>query len=76
MSIFRILSISVQHFWGERVRALKLLSSVTAGMLLMWDRGKHSYAMVEGTVSQGCEYRVSASQRLLTSGLRGIIMGK
>ena len=41
---------------GERVRALKLLRSVTPGMLLMWDRGKHSYAMVETTVSKGCEY--------------------
>ena len=41
---------------GERVRALKLLRSVTVGMLLMWDRGKHSYAMVEATVSKGCEY--------------------
>lgn len=27
---------------GERVRALKLLRSVTGGMLLMWDRGVHS----------------------------------
>src|SRR4028118_1699885 len=25
-------------------------------MLLMRDRGKHSYAMVEATVSKGCEY--------------------
>jgi hypothetical protein len=41
---------------GERVRALKLWSSVTPGMLLMWDRGLHSYAMVEATVSKGCEY--------------------
>ena len=41
---------------GERVRGLKLLRSVTAGMLLMWDRGKHSYAMVEATVSKGCDY--------------------
>jgi hypothetical protein len=41
---------------GERVRALKLLRSVTPRMLLMWDRGKHSYAMVEATVSKGCEY--------------------
>ena len=30
---------------SERVRALRLLRSVTAGMLLMWDRGLHSYAM-------------------------------
>jgi hypothetical protein len=41
---------------GERVRALKLLRSVTVGMLLMWDRGKHSYGMVEATASKGCEY--------------------
>ena len=27
---------------GERVRAKKLLRSVRAGMLLMWDRGLHS----------------------------------
>jgi hypothetical protein len=27
---------------GQRVRALKLLRSVMAGMLLMWDRGLHS----------------------------------
>jgi hypothetical protein len=40
---------------GERVRALKLWISVTPGMLLMWDRGLHSYAMVETTVSKGCE---------------------
>jgi len=31
---------------GERVRAKKLLRSVAPGMLLMWDRGLHSYAMV------------------------------
>jgi hypothetical protein len=31
---------------GERVRALKLWSSVMPGMLLIWDRGLHSDAMV------------------------------
>lgn len=41
---------------GERVRSLKLLRSVTSGMLLMWDRGLHSYAMVQATVSKGCDY--------------------
>jgi hypothetical protein len=41
---------------GERVRALKLWSSVTPGMLLMWERGLHSDAMVEATVSKGGEY--------------------
>ena len=41
---------------GERVRALRLLRSVNAGMLLMWDRGLHSYAMVQATVAKGCDY--------------------
>ncbi len=41
---------------GERVRVKKLLRSVSAGMLLMWDRGLHSYAMVKATLSQECHY--------------------
>lgn len=41
---------------GERVRALRLLRSVTSGMLLMWDRGLHSYAMVQATVLKSGEY--------------------
>jgi hypothetical protein len=52
---------------GERVRALKLLRSVTKGMLLMWDRGLHSYAMVQATVSKGCDYlgRIPANVKFL-----------
>lgn len=41
---------------GERVRVKKLLRSVQAGMLLMWDRGLHSYAMVQATLKQECDY--------------------
>ncbi|GAC1457137.1 MAG: IS4 family transposase [Chamaesiphon sp.] len=41
---------------GERVRAKKLLRSVSKGMLLMWDRGLHSYAMVQATLATGCDY--------------------
>ena len=41
---------------GERDRVLKLLRSVKAGMLLMWDRGLHSYKMVQATVNQKCDY--------------------
>lgn len=41
---------------GERVRIKKLLRSVTQGMLLMWDRGLHSYAMVRATLAQKCDY--------------------
>jgi hypothetical protein len=41
---------------GERVRVKKLLRSVHSGMLLMWDRGLHSYAMVRATLGQKCDY--------------------
>ncbi len=41
---------------GERVRVKKLLRSVTQEMLLMWDRGLHSYAMVKATLAQKCDY--------------------
>lgn len=41
---------------GERVRAKKLLRSVAQGMLLMWDRGLHSYAMVNATLARECDY--------------------
>ena len=41
---------------GERVRVKKLLRSVTQGMLLMWDRGLHSYGMIRATVAQKCDY--------------------
>jgi hypothetical protein len=41
---------------GERARAKKLLRSVTQGMLLMWERGLRSYAMVQATLATGCDY--------------------
>jgi hypothetical protein len=41
---------------GERVRARKLLRSVEKGMLLMWDRGLHSYVMVKETLAQGADF--------------------
>lgn len=52
---------------GERARALKLLRSVTSGMLLMWDRGLHSYEMVQTTVAKGCDYlgRIPANVKFL-----------
>ena len=53
---------------GERVRALRLLRSVTSEMLLMWDRGLHSYAMVQATVAKGCDYlgRIPANVKFLS----------
>jgi len=41
---------------GERVRAKKLLRSVGQGMLLIWDRGLHSYGMVNATLARGSHY--------------------
>jgi hypothetical protein len=41
---------------GERARVKKLLRACTQGMLLMWDRGLHSYAMVQATLAQKCDY--------------------
>jgi Insertion element 4 transposase N-terminal len=38
---------------GERRKALKLLRSVEPGMLLMWDRGLHSFKMVQATQGRG-----------------------
>ena len=50
---------------GERVRAKKLLRSVTQEMLLMLDRGLHSYTMVHATLTTGCDYlgRVPANAK-------------
>lgn len=52
---------------GERVRVKKLLRSVKSGMLLMWDRGLHSYGMVQATLAQGCDYlgRVPANVKFV-----------
>lgn len=41
---------------GERRKALKLLRSVGPGMLLMWDRGLHSFKMVKGTQDRGSHF--------------------
>ncbi len=41
---------------GERVRVKKLLRTCTQGMLLMWDRGLHSYAMVQTALARKCDY--------------------
>ena len=51
---------------GERVRAKKLLR-FTQGMLLMWDRGLHSYVMVQQTLKQECDYlgRVPANVKFV-----------
>ncbi len=41
---------------SQRVRAKNLLRSVSSGMLLMWDRGLHSYSMVLATSLRQCHY--------------------
>ena len=53
---------------GERVRALKLLRACSQGMLLMWDRGLHSYRMVYATKKCECHSILEPwSQRPFTS---------
>lgn len=41
---------------GERRKALKLLRSVGPGILLMWDRGLHSFKMVKVTLDRGSHF--------------------
>ncbi|GAA6618462.1 IS4 family transposase [Scytonema sp. NUACC26] len=41
---------------GERKGALKLLRSVGSGMLLIWDRGLHSFKMVYAAINQKCHF--------------------
>lgn len=40
----------------ERVQVRRVLRSVNASMLLMWDRGLHSFRMVYETVATGAHY--------------------
>jgi hypothetical protein len=46
-------------FWpchtSERVGALRLLRSVGAGMLLLWDRGFYSFEMIKQTLARGAQ---------------------
>lgn len=39
---------------GERMKARQLLHSVGSGMLLMWDRGLHSFQMVKAALDRQC----------------------
>lgn len=41
---------------GERVRALRLLAAVEEGMLVMWDRGLHSFKMVHATLNRQAHF--------------------
>lgn len=51
---------------GEAPAARQLLRAVKPGMLLMWDRGLHSYEMIRQTRAQGAHFlgRVSKSVAL------------
>ena len=40
----------------ERLQVRRLLRSVNAGMLLMWDRGLHSFRMVHEALATGAHY--------------------
>ncbi len=57
-------------FWpytvGESLGAQRMLRSVSADMLLMWDMGIHSYAMAKGTRDKGAHFlgRVRSNLKL------------
>jgi hypothetical protein len=40
----------------ERVQVRRLLRSLTPGMLLLWDRGLHSFRIVHETLATGAHY--------------------
>jgi hypothetical protein len=50
-------------YTSEHVGSLRMLRSVTAGMLVMWDRGLHSFDMAQGTRARGAHFlsRVKSS---------------
>ena len=41
------------HDFDERAAALRLLRGVGEGVLLLWDRGLHSFEMVQATLARG-----------------------
>lgn len=43
------------HDFDERAAALRLLRGVGEGVLLVWDRGLHSFQMVQATLARGWE---------------------
>lgn len=43
------------HDFDERAAGMRLLRSVGEGVLLLWDRGFHSFEMVQGALARGCE---------------------
>src|SRR5215217_892940 len=43
------------HDFDERAAALRLLRGVGEGVLLLWDRGLHSFEMVQATLARSCE---------------------
>lgn len=43
------------HDFDERAAAQRLLRGVGEGVLLLWDRGLHSFEMVQGALARGCE---------------------
>ncbi len=44
------------YFRGEAPAARQLLRSVGGGMLVTWDRGLHSYAMIRDTTGRGANF--------------------
>jgi|SRR5215210_1841839 len=66
-------------FWpchtSERVGGLRLLRSVGAGMLVMWDRGFHSFEMIQACLARQAEFLGRLPAHVTTRPLRYLADG-
>jgi Transposase DDE domain/Insertion element 4 transposase N-terminal len=52
------------HDFDERAAGLRLLRGVGEGVLLLWDRGFHSFEMIQATLARGSELLGRLPQRV------------
>ena len=52
------------HDYDERAAGMRLLRGVGSGVLLLWDRGFHSFEMVDGALARGSELLGRLPQRV------------
>lgn len=60
---------------GERVRALRLLRAVGEGMLVMWDRGLHSFKMVQAALHQQAHFLGRVPANIKFAGMESLADG-
>ncbi len=60
---------------SERLGAKRMLRSVTADMLVLWDAGLHSFAMIEATLTRQAQFLSAAPKRIQVQRLRHLSDG-